>query len=289
MPRNHYQEVCTMRFVEMHRKDGTTDLVPVRRYNRQAPTVSHVSNPPARWRFEGINLRDMQRSSRRMALLRRSGKRSIPVVPIADSAPIRSTSFYLSIPLPRLSHAARETVRILRSDSMKLTIHPAREQARHRRETPEQIAERMNTLASNPWAGIVKATETRVAPRGIVGNGIKVGLASRVTTRDAGKGHELHDPFLLRGLATVGVATHPLATAEIYDAAIAACRRRPALSTVRVITGDVSVIKPVSDYVAIKTERRNARKQARQAVITQAQRDAGLMATMGTIHSDATA
>lgn len=188
-----------------------------------------------------------------------------------------------------LTHVQRDVVRWIRSNAVKLTVHEVRA-ARLEREAidPEREAERINALAMNGWKGIIPATEVRVSERGASGiKGVR-GTAGRVTQRDAVDLGWLQDSFLLKGLATVGVATHPLATGEQYHAALAECRVRTSRCAVRVyLPNGTSSVKPVSDYVNLRNERKQTRRANRPAIESQAEQDARIAAGIGSIHSGA--
>jgi hypothetical protein len=87
---------------------------------------------------------------------------------------------------------------------------------------------------------------------------VKIVPGTRVTQRD-------HYKWNTRMLRTVGVATHPDASAENYSQAIDYIRRHPGEATVRVIHADgTSEIKAVADYQAIIDERRAKAREARK-------------------------
>jgi hypothetical protein len=113
------------------------------------------------------------------------------------------------------------------------------------------------------WRGITSAPSVRVSARWSSGvQGDRVRASERVSMRDAADVHGDADYVALSPLATVGIATHVLATGENYADAIAIARRDRSRCAVRVIhhTG-ASVVLPHSHYVA----ERQARKAANTA------------------------
>lgn len=134
---------------------------------------------------------------------------------------------------------------------------------RLRRETPEDIAARMNRLHDpEAWRGLTTVREARHSDRGASGiRGVR-GLASRVSVRDN------HKPVtLLLPLNVVGVATIPAhaSTADI-TAILTRVRMRPLLATVLVREpGKPSRIVPVSDYREVREARKLASVAPRQS------------------------
>lgn len=171
-----------------------------------------------------------------------------------------------------LTHEMRETIRYMRNLAVRESLMGTHERTGHR----EAIdAEAMATIINARGIPAVDAREVRVNERGASGIAGVRGAASLVSQRDA------HVPTtLLRGLSTVGVATHPYATQAEVAAALMACRRNPSLCTVRVINAAGSRIVPVSDYVAIRRERRAA-SRSNASTASRASADIALMASMG--------
>jgi len=278
--------------VDIHSKTtGESYFIPKRRYAGERGGTSNVSNPAPRlmdgwagWMIAS-NRRKLRNEIQGRKVRRQWNLRNI-VQPIGgDVAPYDVAN---KVTRSGLTYEARDMVRWIRSSSVKSGVHEVRA-ARLDREVrnPEREAERINALAMGGWKGIVSAPEVRVSERGASGIAGIRGTAQAVTQRDAVDLGYLQDSFLLKGLATVGVATHPLATAEQSHAALLICRKVTSKCAVRVIYADGrNEVRPVSEYVNLRNERK-AVKHVKPALETQAVQDARIAAGLPSIHKGA--
>lgn len=149
----------------------------------------------------------------------------------------------------------------------------------------------------SPVRGIpaIPTVDVRVSERGASGIPGVRGTFAQVSMRDA-QSHGDADAILLRGMATVGCATHPSATGDDYSRVLRDMRIDPTLCTVCVRQSHASystwdrgehvTILPVWGYVESARIARKARRTSKAGDVS-VTRDHALQAAMGTIHSEA--
>lgn len=194
---------------------------------------------------------------------------------------------------PLLDAMSRRGLKVLRDDQVRATLSHAQ-----RVSLASEYVKPMTALRGVP---AIPTSEARYSERGASGiKGVKGSFAS-VSMRDAkAMGRDgLHDS-LLKQLNTVGVATYYAsgkpAHASHVTAAIAVARtdwKRSAL-TVRQsrvpfavwATGAHIYNAPVTQYLVVADTRKQAKRAGTTSavVVTQAQRDVVLAASIGTIH-----